>query len=545
MARHNFRFAAFDGTPLNALATQPTGDVPAPPPGVGAVDYDLDRQGVDHGAMSPYWDKVDAILGGIDAMRATGKKYMPEFPGETTDDYNFRLSVAKMTNVFKDIIEDLSSRPFTEEIKVADSNDSQIKDFLTDVDGAGNDVTQFGAEVFYNGVGYSVDWIFVDYPKVALDPTGPTRTIEQDKAEGVRPNWSHVRATNVLEARVALINGKQELVYMRIMEPPADGAAGSAAHVRIMERAGDVAIWSLWQKTTADNTRPNDTKWIKVDEGVFSIGIIPLVPFETGRRNGKTFQYVPMMRDACDLQIQLYRDESGLNHAKIMTAFPMISANGVKPKTVGTGINEKPVVVATGPGKILYAPPDGKGVSGSFTLLEPASTSLTFLAADIASTIASLRELGRQPLTAQSGNLTVITAGVAAMKGNSAVKAWAIKLSLALENATKITALWLNISDADPELDVFKDFMTDDTKADVTSLLEMRQNADLSLDTLWLELRRRGVLSPDFSADDEKTALLDEIPDDPTIDPVTGLPVLGIPIKPPVNPATPLPFPMR
>jgi hypothetical protein len=134
-----------------------------------------------------------------------------------------------------------------------------------------------------------------------------------------------------------------------------------------------------------------------------------------------------------------------------------------------------------------------------------------------------LRELGKQPLTAQSGNLTVITTAVAAGKAKSAVAAWALRLKDSLENAMKITALWLNVTE-EAQVYIYTDFDNfADTTADLDHLAKARERNDISLTTYWVELRRRKVLSPEFDAEKEKELILaeipgDEMPDDPEDD---------------------------
>lgn len=499
-AHKGFRFAAFEGASAVVMLT---------------TDDDLASPSVDHAAMADYWAQVTAILGGIKTMKATREVFLPKHPFEQAETYEYRLQIAKMTNVFADITEDLSSRPFQKETKLGDDAPSEITDYCKDVDGSGSDLTSFARSMFHSGVNYALDWIFVDYPVVPARPEGTAaRTRQDDIEQGVRPYWSHVLAQNVLEVRSKIINGRETLVYMRICEPAHDGVA---LRIRVMNGDGVAANWSLWEKLK--NPQGGADKWTQIDAGIFTIGVIPLTPFITGKRRGKTWQFDPAMRHAGDLQIQLYRDESNLNHAKTMTAFPMISANGVKPTIVGTGANAKTVPLGTGPGVVLYAPVDGKGNAGSFDLLEPSATSLTFLQSDIDKTINNLRELGRQPLTAQSGNITVVTAGVAAMKGNSAVKTWAIEAGLTLENALKLTCLWLGIEWKEPKADLFTDFEVDGQQEQMAALQAMRDKGDLSQETLWDEAQRRGVLSPDFEPDAERDRLLDETPGD---DELTG-----------------------
>jgi hypothetical protein len=137
---------------------------------------------------------------------------------------------------------------------------------------------------------------------------------------------------------------------------------------------------------------------------------------------------------------------------------------------------------------------------------------LKHLAEGIDSQIKEIREIGRQPLTAQSGNLTRISAATAASKGNSAVQQWAGMLKDALENALMITNLWLN-DRTEPEVDVFTEFRATDEDSDTLQhLREMRANGDLSRLTLWEESKRLDQLSENFDPEKEQQRLLEELP---------------------------------
>jgi hypothetical protein len=475
--------------------------------GVTGVDADtLLRRAPDSAAMLDYWDQTDAIVEGHAALKAAGKKYLPSFDGESSGEYKARLGYTKYTNIYRDVIEALANKPFEKEVKIDDSASSDMLKFAEDVDGAGNNLTMFAAQTFFDGINSAVDWIFVDFAK--RDPTVITQA--DAKARGIRPFWSHVLGRNVLEARVEMITGQETLTYVRIFEP------GSPDKVRVIERLGQGTVqWTLYEKM--DKSVDGKTMFAQTDQDLFTIGIIPLVPFATGRRDGRTFKYRPAMRDAADLQIQLYQDESGLKWAKTLTAYPMLTANGVKPQTNPDGSVKE---VRVGPNRILYAPPDGNGNSGSWSYIEPTSQSLKFLADDIKETIQQLRELGRQPLTAQSGNLTVVTTAVAAGKARSAVQAWALGLKDALENALKITGMWFGSAE-EPTVEVFTEFPDgSDNSADVAALGTARKDRDLSQETYWDELQRRGILSDEFDPEVERERLLNETPADPEETPV-------------------------
>ncbi len=460
----------------------------------------------DIASMVPYWDKTDAIVEGYDAVKACGKDFLPSFREENEDDYKTRLNLTKFTNVYRDVVEGLATKPFEEEIKILGASKdvpppTAITDFAEDVDGSGNNLTTFGAQTFFNGINSAIDWIFIDYPTV--DPL-VVRTQADQKAANIRPFWSHVLGRNVLQAQSAIQGGVEQLNYIRIFEP----GNGTPDHVRIFKRAGATVTWELW----VENSAKTD-EYIIESEGSLSISVIPLVPFATGRRDGKTYKFYPVMRDAADLQISLYQDESALQFIKTMAGYPMLAANGMKPEL---GPDKKPLKLGIGPMKVLYGTPDAAGNHGTWSYIEPSATSMTFLQQSIDKTKQDLRELGRQPLTAQSGQLTVITTAVAAGKARSAVSAWALALKDALENALVITGMWLKLGDSfEPEVNVYTEFDDfTDGGADLTELGAGRRAGDLSLETYWTELQRRGVLSPEFDPDEEKANLLNNIPSD-------------------------------
>lgn len=455
--------------------------------------------------MIPYWDKVDAIVGGITTMRAAGDTYLPKFVDEDASDYAFRLKTTKMTNIYKDIVEGLAAKPFEQLVMLLDQPTAppqMMTEFIENVDGSSNNLTVFLASTFYNGINSAIDWIFVDYSDVRAQP----RNMAEFKQAGYRPYWTHVLGRNVLDVQSEVINGTETLTYFKMFEP------GDPDHIREFIRADDGLItWVLWEKLTT--TGPDGkARWTVDGRGTLSIDVIPLVPFITGRRIGRTWQIEPQMENAADLQIELYEQESGLKFAKKLTAYPMLAANGISPEKDANG---KPIYkVAVGPNRVLFTGTNTSGQVGSWSYLEPSAESLKFLAADIEHTIRELRELGRQPLTASSSNITIITAAVAALKARSAVRAWAIMLKDAAENALLITDKWIKTNWV-PNVHVFLDF--DDFKGtdDLATLDAARDRGDISRETYWDGLKRRGVLNSDFNAATETARLLKELPGDP------------------------------
>lgn len=74
--------------------------------------------------------------------------------------------------------------------------------------------------------------------------------------------------------------------------------------------------------------------------------------------------------------------------------------------------------------------------------------------------------------------------------------------------------MWLKLPDQ-PELAMLSDFDTGMLgEAGADTLLKMREKADLSQRTLWAEMRRRNILSPNFDPEAEEAAIIEEMPGD-------------------------------
>lgn len=464
----------------------------------------LEAKSADYEAMQDYWSDVTDFMAGERAVKLAGKRYLPEFPGEPATEYDFRLKVAKFTNIFRDIIEGLASKPFERAVTFVDDDTTSelYKQFVDDVDGSGRNITLFAMEWFFNAIAYSNDWIFVDFPKVTT-PEGRVRTKADDIAEGVRPLWSRVKASNVYEVQTDIVRGEERITYIRVFEP-ANGATPN--RFREMQQVGDTVSYVLWEYDG------DSADYFVIDEGVIAIGIVPMFNLMLGRRDGRSQVSFPPLLDAKNLQATLYRAESNLEVTKAFTAYPMLVGQGVAPDM---GADKKPKRIIRGPGIVLYAPFTGQGANTDWKYIEPAGSSLTFLTSDIKDIKQDMRELGKQPLTVTSGNLTTITTAVAASKAKSAVKSWAQALSDALTMAMYFTALWYNDASDAPRLYVYDEFDEfTEPGTDIQALLSMYSAGALSLETLWAEMQRRKVLSTDFDAVEESRSLLDGLPTD-------------------------------
>lgn len=480
----------------------------------------------DYDAMCPYWTKVGAIMAGSDAIRVCGETYLPKFENESRCGYEVRLKSAVLSNIFSDIVETLAAKPFAKEIDV-ETTSPRIKALLENIDGMGNHIHVVSAAWFDGAVTNAIEWVLVDYTKGV--PAGAT--IAQETAMGARPYWVRIPARNLLAVYTEMIGGVETIVHARVREDTVERDGFDEVcreRVRVLDRElvrgedGSVVsasdpTWTVYEKRKGVN---GVEEWEPIATGAITIGVIPLVPLITGKRCGSSWHIRPPMAPAADLQIEHYQQASAEKHLYNVGAFMMLAANGVSPATDAAG---NPLPISTGPMSVVYAPMGDEGKFGNWAVLEPAGTTFDKVSERLERIERQMRELGRQPLTAQSGNITTVTAAFAGDKAMTVVEAWVMNAKDAIENALRLTAMWLKETD-EPEVEICTDFLISLKENDgADELGKARERGDLSLETYWDELKRRGILSPNFDDEKEQERLLKESPGDLTPEEIAAM----------------------
>ena len=506
-----------------------------------------DEKSSDYKAMEGYWALIDAISGGAETMRKC-EQYLPKFVNESPEDYAYRKCNSPFTNIYTDVSTNLASKPFAQELELADGAPKEAVDLAEDIDGQGNNLHKFAAQWFQDGIDYAVDWVLIDYSKAPPKPEGRDRTVAEETDLGLRPYWCHIHANRIVAVYSDFVEGEEVIVHARIREDIVERVGFEEKvheRVRIFNREkvnaavgtmevkyGD-ATYEVWEKQ--EQTDPSKPKWLRIEgpEPV-AIKVIALVPFITGKRIGATWQFRPKLRDIAHLQVEEFQQESNLKAILEATAYPMLAGNGIS----GNDAKGQAIKVPVGPKCVLFAPPTGAGQHGEWKYIEPSAQSITALEAHLAETQKNMRDLGMQPLT--TANLTVITTANVSMKAQSAVQAWALQLKDSIELAWVYTMMWLKQESKDVEVEVYTDFGVDfEATKELDSLLKAEGQGIFTKRTVQLEFKRRGVVDANFDPDKEEEDLAAQqegLQGEQVIDPATGLPLKPQPGAPAVVP---------
>ncbi|MBB4063673.1 DUF4055 domain-containing protein [Gellertiella hungarica] len=450
---------------------------------------------------------IRAIRRGAAAIREAGEKYLLKFPSESKEEYSRRLKSSPWRPEFMDSLQTLSAKPFTKEVKLAEDATPAFEDIAQNIDGQGNNLHVFAKDVFEGAVSMGAHGILVDFPT----GTGAV-TLAQERAQGVRPYWVPINADDILEVTTEQRGASRVVTYLRIKESRIEKTGFEQRRVPLI-REIEPGAFRVWR----EEKRADKTEWVLDSEGAMTLDEVPFVFFATADKEGD--QYVrPPLLDLADIQIELYNALSKKEQTFTIAASPMLTANGMAAPDDDSAIE-------TGPGRVLYAP-GGEGVNASWDYIQPNAANLKEIREDIREIIEDMRRIGMQPMTQKSGNTPALAFQFDGEKSFTVLQSWALGLKDALEQAFVFTAKWMKSEGQAPSVMVHTDFAVGLYGAqEVNALLEARKEAQISQETFWDEMQRRGVLGPQFDREAEKERLaIENPPFDPEgqLDPVVA-----------------------
>lgn len=474
--------------------------------GIDAAKPDsLLKTSPDYDAMAPYWGKVADIEAGVERLRqpSVRKKYLPPFPAEEADNYSYRASNSVLTDIFGDVCSSLAAKPFTKEAGLYDETPPpQMQAIVEDVTRSGDHLHSFAQAVFFNGIAYGLDWVLVDHTAM---PKGAT--LADELRVGSRPYMVRIPARDMLQVKSAVTAQGEVFTFARVNESYQDDDGNTVERVRLLIR-DDLGNDEYGQPRFEVWEKKGDELQL-VQEGDMSLDVIPLIAFYTGRREPGTWRFTLPMSRVINLQIEHYQAQTNLKMAKEETCFPVWVAQGIRPPKDGSDR------LGIGSSTILYAPMSDDGKYGDWKREEPAATSLEFLSKEADKIENNMRELGRLPLTANSAGITAISAQMSSERSNSAAQSWVFTLKDVLEQCFDWCAEWMGL-EYHSEVKIDTDFAISSTDSTEPALLKAMAMPDsgqpptMSMDTLYNELKRRGIVAPEVMVDGEKEKLIEE-----------------------------------
>ncbi|MCP4261534.1 MAG: DUF4055 domain-containing protein [Planctomycetes bacterium] len=421
-----------------------------------------------------------ALMGGTAAMQDAGETYLPrevvindlgQEEGESSTAYAKRLDRTILFNAYRDAIQTLRGKIFSKPIILSEDSPDALKEFAGDVDGNGKSLTRFSFDLFEDCLNTGLSYILIDFPTIT---DTDTRSKADDTEQGIRPYFVHLKAADVLDP------------------PLPDGKLPHAVRVYSSETVMD----DNWEETTVERIRVlradtfevyqknSDGEYRLIDEGVNTLGLIPLVPVFTDQTG-------PPLIDLAYKNLEHWQSSSDQRHILHVARVPIL---------FGKGWLESSSAIEVGPNRLIT----NQSEQASLEFVEHSGAAIDAGRQDLVDIEQAMEVLSLKPMMPRSGTATATATAIDTAQADSLLQAWGNNLENGLEQALDIMALWANIGDVESDVTVNGDFglsLTGTSEADI--LQKSQLSGQLSLETYLQELKRRNILHDSVDVTEE------------------------------------------
>jgi len=448
-------------------------------------------------AMQPDWAKIDALLGGTKAMRTARELYLPKFPAEDQESYDYRVKTSTLFNGLGRTLENMAAKPFAEAITFTEL-DPVAAEWLEDIDQCGNNMTVFAHSVFTEGLAKGMTHILVDYP-VTLDEKGnqlyPTKAAED--AAGVRPYFVHIKPNQIIDAvPIKGKGGAQVIGQVRFMEcvaePAAEGEFGSKSieQIRVLEPGR----WATYRK---GRDTQKDT-WVLHKEGVTTLDFVPMVTFYTKRTGFMTA--TPPLNDLADLNIKHWQSSSDQDSILHTARVPLLAISGLQDDDR----------VEIGAKSYLRLP-----IGAEAKYVEHTGAAITAGRESLQDLENQMRAMGAELLAETQVSTTATQNNIENTEQQCQLSRMVQGLEDTLDTALGM-AHDMKKMEYKGSIDIFDDFSSDAVLSTagpfVLALIQLVNNSLISKEDAFNEMQRYGILNPDLVWEDVQAKIEMEPP---------------------------------
>ncbi|AVF37353.1 DNA-binding protein [Rahnella sikkimica] len=435
---------------------------------------------------------ITTLLGGTAAMRQAGKTYLPQWPNEDGDFYKNRQNTATLFPAFSRTIEVLSGKPFSRPITTGEDIPKSILEMFEDIDLQGTNMHSFLANVCESALAFGIAGILVDYPH-----SEGVKTIAEEKALGLRPYFVKIEGNSLLDFKSKRINGYEVFTQLRFVEMVSEETENEFKESIIEQvRVLDIGSWRTYRK------KRNDTKgadeWILHDEGKTSLDKIPFVPIY-GEKIG-FMQSRPPMAELSYLNVEHWQSKSDQQTILHVARVPVLFGRRLglpddESITIGAACA---VLSEQEDADLKYVEHTGKAIEAGRTDLQDLKDMML--------------QIGAELLVVKPGRITVAQTMAEDESGTCALQRIVGDLQDAANQALQLLADWIK----EPQgghISIFRDFgaaTLAEASADI--LIEMNVAGTLSNETLFTEIQRRGMISPDVKWKEEQEKIKSQPP---------------------------------
>lgn len=432
------------------------------------------------------------LMAGTRAMREAGVTYLPKWPAEEEDAWRRRRDTATLFPAYRRTVSVMVGKPFSKALTLGDDVPEQIREWAEDIDLEGVNLHAFAAEMFGETF-YGLAGILVDAPPLMEQAPGRPMTRAEQRAANVRPYFVRVRHDQILGYRTAVVNGARVLTQLRLAENATveDGEYGEKTVKRV--RILTPGAFRVLEKVEA--TGSTAATWTEISNGTTGLDAIPFVPLY-GWRKGFMVGKPPLL-DLAFLNVKHWQSQSDQDTILHVARVPILAVSGADEKTSLTIGGSSAVMLPAG-GEMKWVEHTGAAIEAGQDSLEALEEQMI--------------QAGAELLVKKPGQRTATESNNDAEANKSDLQRMVETFEDGLDQALQFMADYASLPSGG-HVSLFKDFGAGSlSEASGQLVLAMNQAGLISDETTINEMKRRGELSAEVEAEDEREKIATQGP---------------------------------
>jgi len=440
------------------------------------------------------WDLCSDLLGGTKAMRAAGRKWLPQESEEEDKNYEVRVSRSFLFNAYRNTIDKYVSRPFsrpaTWDVKNNPEAKAAIEPVMDDMDGEGQTHQDYAREWLRAMLEWGPAHSYADYPQID-DPNNTTKKDEQDN--DIKPINKIIRAPMLIGWKTEeQPNGSQKIVEIRVKELYVEDGDNWEQTVYEQIRVVTATKWELYRKEKEKGGKKiENSEWgtTPTESGTIQMNgeeptDIPLVTIYAEK--WAQLMALPPFLDMAWTNLELWQSASDQKNILRFDRLGILLFTGFDEDEIKKGVKVSPTqALSTANEKA-----NGKRIE---TNGAPAENGWK----DIRDIMERLEIQGSDPMIQRMANVKAAGINANEDKSRSEAESWVSVLSLGMRKLMQWDLRWMGyeVRLEDIEYNIHQDFVFGTAIAnEIKSLIEMRKMGDISQVDFLKEMQRYAVL---------------------------------------------------
>lgn len=416
------------------------------------------------------WNWVYDFLQDTKHIIELGQVYLPKETLEDDITWSNRVSRTVFEAFYKDVTCQIVTKPFQKPLAFTEI-DEELNPLLINTDSLGSNVSEFFMNVMLTGVRYGHTHVLVDFASVSAS------NLAEQKQLNLRPNFVHIKPYDLINYKTdSEVNGEIKLTEIQIRET--ENVDGEVVELMRVIREDS---WELYQF--------NDGGYTLINEGVNSIGKVPLVTYYTDKKG--FMQSGQPLKTILELNKQWLQRSSDLNNILHISQVPLLHARGFDKEETNFSVAINSLISSQQTDSTLsWVEITGTGVEIGYNMLKAIE--------------AKIEKLAGQPSTETNFDRTATASHIRESKVNSLLQLWSVNLEQVIRECFILAGQWMNIElNEDFQPQIFLDWQVAGDISELTQIMSLYEKGIISKETMLIELSRRGIMSNSFDVQEE------------------------------------------